>query len=444
MSTLLILLPPRERLASHTADTVASLRLPVELAYAFSADGRTVARSGRSVASALPKAETVLLVLADADVSWQRISVPKAPAARLRAALAGVMEELLLDDDTTTHLALGPDTTPGQTGWVAVMHKPWLAAALGALEAAGVTVQRVLPSSQPLAHADEPARGHFFAVEVETADTASAEVGTPEFASAFGSAFGSDSQPESGPFLALSQWDGVSCLRLSGGLARALLPAADSPVRYSAAPAVAAAAEQWLGSPVAVLTDAERALDIARSRTNLRQFDMTARHRGSLALRDAWRGLLRREWRAVRWGLAALVAVQLIGLNAWAWQQRQAIDAKKIAMNDLLRNTHPGVRSILDAPLQMQRETERLRSAAGRPGDADLEVLLAAAAGAWPEGQGPVQALRFEPGRLILSPTGFSEAVVAQFRARLLSGGFTAELSDGRVVVTRAPSRAAS
>lgn len=441
MSTLVILLPPRERLASRTADAPPSQRLPAEWTYAVSADGRSAARGGRLAIDALPKAETVLLVLADADVSWHQITVPKAPAARLRAALTGVMEELLLDDEDSTHLALGPDTTPGQSGWVAVLHKPWLTAALAALEAAGVTVQRVLPSSLPLPRGDDSVRGHFLATEVETSDVETTEDGV----SVMGSAFGADSHSEVGPVLVLSRADGVTCVRLAGGLARALLPAPGSAVRWTATPAAATVAEHWLGAPVTVLTDAERALDTARSSSlNLRQFDLVARHRGSLALRDALRGLMRSEWRPVRWGLAALVALQLVGLNAWAWQQRQAIDDKKLAMNELLRTAHPGVRSILDAPLQMQRETERLRGAAGRPGDADLEVLLAAAAGAWPDGQGPVQALRFEPGRLILTASGWAEPLVAQFRAKLLSAGFTAELTDGRVVVTRSANKGAS
>jgi general secretion pathway protein L len=107
-------------------------------------------------------------------------------------------------------------------------------------------------------------------------------------------------------------------------------------------------------------------------------------------------------------------------------------------MNELLRSAHPGVRAVLDAPLQMQRETDRLRAAAGQPGQADLEALLAAAAAAWPDGQGPVQTLRFEPGRLTLSAPGWAEPQVTQFRERLKSAGFSAEFADGHATVARA------
>jgi len=412
MSVLVLLLPPRDRLSSRSADAVPGLKLPAELDFVLSADGRAATRTGQAAPAGLPKADQVVLVLADGDVSWHRIDIPKATPARLRLALAGAMEELLLDDDDVQHLALSADAVPGQPGWVAVVNKPWLSAALTALEHAGVPAERVLPSLSPgpLAH------GHFFA--------------TPQGG-------------EGGVALALAGPGGVACLRL-GGLARALLPVSDDAASLTATPAAAAAAERWLGAPVQVLGAAERALQAARAPGNLRQFDLAVRHRGLLALRDALRGLRSPEWRPVRWGLAALLVLQLLGLNAWAWQQRQALDERKLAMNTLLRETFPSVRAVLDAPVQMQREIDRLRAAAGRPGDVDLEVLLAAAAAAWPDGQGPVQAVQFEAGRLVLSAPGWGEPELAQFRTRLRSAGFAAEQAEGRITVSRLASPAAA
>ena len=82
----------------------------------------------------------------------------------------------------------------------------------------------------------------------------------------------------------------------------------------------------------------------------------------------------------MRWGAAALALVQVLGLNTWAFQQQRAVESKRAAMTELLRSAHPGVRAVLDPAAQMRRETERLRTAAGRAGDSDLEVLLGAAA----------------------------------------------------------------
>ena len=54
---------------------------------------------------------------------------------------------------------------------------------------------------------------------------------------------------------------------------------------------------------------------------------------------------------------------------------------------------------MLDAPVQMRRETEALRAAAGKAGDTDLEPMLQAAASAWPPNRPAVDrpALRAGP-----------------------------------------------
>ena len=103
----------------------------------------------------------------------------------------------------------------------------------------------------------------------------------------------------------------------------------------------------------------------------------------------------------------------------------------------LLRGTFPQVRAVLDAPAQMQREVDALRAAAGRPAEADLEPLLAAAAAAWPDGRGAVDTLRFEPGRLTLSAAGWSAEQVAQFRGELQRAGWQVEAQDGRIALSR-------
>jgi general secretion pathway protein L len=411
MSILAIQLPPRERLSARSAGLEAAdgLKLPTAWPYVLSTDGRQATQTGQAAAAALPRADRVALVLADMDVSWHRVDIPKAPPNRLRAALLGVMEEALLEDDESLHFALAPDAAPGRKGWVAVTHRPRLQAALLALETAGLSVERVVAASLP----GTAARGHF--QTAGDADTAA-------------------------PWLTLSGPDSAVCLRLLGGLSRALLPGADAAVVWTASPAAATGAEHWLGAPVALLSDAERALEAVQAgggQLNLRQFDLAARHRGTRALREAAKRFRSREWRPVRYGLAAVVAVQLIGLNLQAWQQRQAIADKRAAQVALLLRAHPGVRAVLDAPLQMQRETERLRTAAGRAGDQDLEALLGAAAGAWPDGQGPAQMLRFESGRLTVAAVGWAEPQLTQFRDRLRGAGYAAEMTEGRVTISR-------
>jgi general secretion pathway protein L len=416
MSLLAIQIPlrPRLRARDQRGQVSASESVARDYFYVWSPDGRQVGRQARATASLLPKADTVVAVLADADLSWHRITLPKAPPARLRAALAGVLEEALLDDAESTHLAIGPGAPPGAIGWVAATHRSWLAGELGALEKAQVFVDRVVPAGWP----GETPQGHFFLAESE---------GAPRLA------------------LHWTHPDGAATLELQGGLGRALLPQPlPEAASFSATPAAAADAEAWLGAPVSLLTEAERMLQAAHSPWNLRQFELARRHRGTRALRDAWRTLRGPAWRPVRLGLAALVVVQLVGLNVWAWQLRQQLAERRSQMVGVLQSSFPQVRAVLDAPAQMQREVQLLRAQAGQAGETDLEPLLLAAAAAWPAGRPPVDNLRFEPGRLTLAAAGWSSEEVERFRAQLRSAGWALEQTDGRLSISRAPMGARS
>lgn len=419
MSLLVVQLPARTRLPGRTADEAAPAAgaLPAEWPFLLADDAGTVLHGGQAAAALLPRADRRVLVLAAADVAWHRIEVPKAPPARLRAALAGVLEEQLLDDADALHLALAEGSGAGRGGWVAVTDRARLAAALAALEGAGsggAGIDRVVAALEPTAEGT-PRRGHFHG------------------AAAAGAGSGADGDT-AGLRLALAGPDGVAELGLGGTLARALIgdPAAGI---WTATPAAAAAAERWLGAPVSVLAESAALVAVAERGSNLRQFELAPRHRGTRALREGWRVLASPAWRPVRWGLVALLGVQLLGLNAHAWQQRQQIAERKAEMVALLKQAHPGVPAVLDAPLQMQRETEQLRGRAGRAGPGDFEALLAAAAAAWPDGVGPAPMLRFEPGRLTLAVPGWGDAQWQQFQQRLRAGGHAAEFVGGQVSV---------
>jgi general secretion pathway protein L len=275
-----------------------------------------------------------------------------------------------------------------------------------------VFVDRVAPSAWP----DDPPLGHFAMSSAEVAGDATDLV------------------------LTWAHPEGVANIRLKGNLARALLPdPLPAAARWTATPAAAAAAERWVGSAVTVMSPAERLLLADRSLWNLRQFDLARSTRGSRALQDSLRRFMSAEWRTVRYGLAALVVTQVLGLNLWAWHQRDAVEAKRRSLDTVLRETYPQVRAILDAPVQMRRETDTLRAAAGKPADNDLEPLLQAASLAWPPDRPPVESLRFEPGRLTLAASGWTDQQVEAFRIRVQPAGWRVESTDGRLTLSRAP-----
>jgi len=88
----------------------------------------------------------------------------------------------------------------------------------------------------------------------------------------------------------------------------------------------------------------------------------------------------------------------------------------------------------------MQRETDTLRAAAGKPGEADLEPMLQAAASAWPGDRPAVDGLSYEPGKLTLSAAGWDPSQIDQFRNQLQPRGWQIEAVNGNVVMSRSTS----
>lgn len=332
----------------------------------------------------------------------------------MRAALAGKLEEVLLDEPDTLHFALEPDAVGGDTAWVAVTSRPWLVDHLAHLEAAQVFIDRVAPLSWP----DELARGHFFEMPNERGVSVA---------------------------LRWSHAEGVATLPLEGGLARQFFPPGlVHAAQWTATAAAATEAERWLGTTVTIQTPAQRALGVLDSAWDLRQFDLAPRARGVRALRLVTRELMRKPWRPVRIGLVGLALVQVIGLNLWAWQQQRELSARRQAVTAALTDTFPQVRAILDAPVQMQKQLDLLRVSAGSIGDQDLEALLGAAATAWPGDRPPTEALAFEPGRLTVSAQGLSPAQIDTFRNQLRSEGWQLDASEGKLTISRASAQGRS
>lgn len=401
MSTLLILLPPRERLQAG-----ACIARPGATARALEFDwvlqrGDTL-EQGRSPAAALPKAEQLVLQPHVLDCSFHRATLPRAPAARWRAALAGLLEEQLLEEPEQLHFALPPGAAPGEELWVCVSARAPLEQAVAALEAAQRFVDRIVPPAVPT----DPPRAHVLADE------------------------------QGAPLLLLAQAEGLLLRPLRGPLPQ--LPAGTP---CSAEPELAAAAAAQLGGAGETLplrSRAQFALDALTSGWDLRQFELRPRIQGLQRINQALHRFMQPAWRPVRLGLLALLGLQLVGLNALAWQQRQQIRNQQQAIDQTLTQTFPQVRAVLDAPVQMQRQMDLLRAQAGALGPQDLEPLLAAAASAWPEDRGPAEALGFEPGQLSLASAGWTDAQVELLRQRLASEGWSLANEQGRLILRRA------
>lgn len=413
MSILILQLPRRPRQAAAEAAPDGdeapkpARRLGDELLYALTHDGVTLARQGSAMPDLLPQADAVVAVLPAEDLSWHRITLPKAPAARMRAALVGLLEDALLDEADRVHLAVAPLSKAGEPTWVAACDHEWLQAQLAPLEKAGVRVDRVAPAVWP----DDPPAGYFSELPTEEGEATAMA-------------------------LTWSSGAGVASWPVRGSLARGLLPEPlPEGTRLFATPAVAAPAERWIGAPVTVQSPAEHLLQASRSLWNLRQFDLAPSSRGLSAVSEAWRKFRTPAWRPVRLALMAIVAVHLVGLNLAAWEQRRQLSARRAQMNDLLLQAHPDIGPVIDAPTQLRRANEALRAQAGQPGPADLEPLLQLAASAWPM-QRTLQTLQYDGTALSLLAEGWSPMEIEQFRTALEASGAQVLVEGSRITLS--------
>ncbi|MEJ5992292.1 type II secretion system protein GspL [Ramlibacter sp. PS3R-8] len=385
-----------------------------EWAYALTPDGRTLADHGKSPAALLPAprgtgAETVALVPVQA-LAWHRVDLPKGMAQgtpRLRAALEGLLEEQLLDDTEAVHLALAPDARAGATAWVAACNRQWLRNALQLLEAAGRPATRIVPEFAP--------EGALALVVLGDAEQ---------------------------PVAVASSDEGVLVLPLTAA-SLPLLPVLPEDAQRLAEPAVAAVAEQLLNEKVVLQQAPQRWLQAARTRWDLAQFDLasSSRARALKKLATGWGEVLHgAPWRPARWAAAVLVAANLLGLNAWAWKERAALDTKREAVRQVLTDSFPQVKVVVDAPVQMEREVATLRQQTGVPSPRDLDALLGALASALPADRAPT-ALEYAAGDLRARGIVLSPDELRSVTTRLKTVGYTATVRDSALVVSAEDAR---
>jgi general secretion pathway protein L len=352
--------------------------------WAASSNGQQITDVGQCAATLLPRDEEVVLVLPPRAVSWHRVALPKVASTRLRAALEGLLEDRLLADVSELHFALEPGGKPGQSVWVAVCQKKWLRSWLQILEGAGRPVTRIAPAMWPLvaSQATVAAPGASRSFELDIPSTIHWAHGEGEQI-----------------WLGSSSVLGVTCTPLLeaasgvGGSASvaavtALMPpTTDTPGEsaeydiWLADPAVAAAAERILGQRFELVAQPQWLLRCSQSDWNLAQFDLSlsaGARRGQRLRRTLRQWRSAPAWRPARLGLAALLGVQLVGLNAAAWYENKTLQAKQQAVRQTLQQTFPQVSLVLDAPVQMQRELVRLQQAAGALALGDLETMLGA------------------------------------------------------------------
>ena len=386
-----------------------------EVAWASSRDGQTLAEQGTAPLALLPHDDDVVLVLPVLQASWHAVPLPRIAAARLRQALDGVLEERLLADPDTLHLAVQPDAQPGETVWVCATDKALLTAWLSALEAAGRPVSRIVPDCPPQdrwrltglldgGQAWRVAAGPrgVWALPLPTEPAAPAP-GQPAAAGA-----GEDADA-----------DAAVCVSEPG--CAALMDAA-GPQRPQ------------------LETTGTRLLRASQTGWNLAQFDLrlSARIRRGQRLRQLGQQVLHAPlWRPARWGAVALLSTSVLGVWALGWQTQRASAAKEAEVQRVVRQTFPNLGLVLNAPLQMQREVQRLQRQAGVLRDDDLEAFLMDFSALAHVGI-DFYALHFSNGTVQLTLNSTPDAAVAALQTGLRERGWRSTYQAPQLQVQRA------
>ena len=380
-----------------------------EYPYLVTPDGRAVGDHASAPVALLPRpsgaGSEVVAIVPLAALSWHQVELPKGVSAaspRLRAVLEGLLEDRLLDEPESLHFALQPHARAGTPVWVAVCNRQWLRAAVHALERVARPISRIVPEFTP----EDPPTLH--------------AIGEPNHG-----------------MLVHTGVDGVLAVPLLSH-SLALLPPLPDGGRCVAEPGVAALAEQLLQQPVELQQAGLRWLQAAQSGWDLAQSEFASSNRARAVKKLAllWADLLRApQWRPARWGALLLVGVNLLGLNAWAWKERSALETKRAAVQRILTTTFPQVKVVVDPPLQMEKEVALLRQAVGATSGRDLEAMLGVLAGVVPPMQ-PLAALDYSGGELRLKGQPYTADDARALSPGLRSQGYAAELRGDALAVT--------
>lgn len=368
---------------------LTDLRADSVLAYEGMDARRRILDRGEGVLAALPRGRDCELVLHAFDVSLLDIGPPRLSAARLAAALPGIVEERVVGDIEHAHVVASARQGDGRAT-AAVVDRNLLRRALDLFERAGHRVTAATPQALALPHE----RGTWSVAAF--GDAASIRWGPVH-----GAAVGLLPSPAAELTLLAKQAPKPEAVVVTGDVdEREWSERLGVPVRRAPGPSVA---------PPVVL--------------DLLQYEFAPR----LAVGKSWRATI---------ALAGLLAVVAIaGLNLHAATLRSEESALREAMARRVRESFPDVPVVLDPVMQMRRLVADLQPGVDPAGFIPLAAGLARLIP--PDA---VQRLEYQDG--VLTATLRAEAEMAEGQRSALAGkaseqGFVLAVSGTAVRLSR-------
>lgn len=340
--TLLLTLPDR----AQFDDTAAAAWTLVE-----GADN--VLRSGQGAAGSLPRADRTIVIAPVSRLLFIETALPAVTPAKRNALLRYAIEDKLTIDPATVHaVVLGK--SDGARHVVAAIDRGWLSAAMRWLGGAGITPDSLVSSAagirvDPGTWSVVLRGNHGYAKRADG------------FVHNFDSGADSVREPPFGLSLALKE----ARARHTGPASLTVYTDADDPV-------LAGTWTRILGLPV---TAARPTDDLPSLLADAKSANLLT---GEFAPREAHTRLLS----LLRPALIALALIMFAHLaftliDNRRLEQRQA--ALEAAMRDTFMQAFPDAQTIVDAPLQMQRNLDQLKRERGIASDDDARMLIARA-----------------------------------------------------------------
>ncbi|SAL64004.1 type II secretion system protein GspL [Caballeronia telluris] len=447
MSTLIVQLPPRD-----PAVRSEEWQLP-ELPFLLVDKRGGTQRTGRASLGLLPRAGATVLIVAARDLLLLAAPLPPLKGQKLRQALPNVVEDQLIQDPQTCHIAVDPVALEGGRRVVAIIDRGWFRFVLNAFASSGhrnvkaVPAMRCLPltaTAPAAAVTPEPGDaaeasplpldpfivgvlGHV----VSTAPALLGEVATPAAAPAATAvatsplveiAIARGEHSALGEGLALPAAAVMQTLAaLAGDHPGALYTLSDLP---GDEPRLAAASATGAFHGAQALPFEQFARNALASRFDLCQFEFAA---------QPWR-LDRATMRRLRVPIAlvaASVIVSIIGVNAQWLQLARQRDAIRAQETELLLNAFPKTTVVLDAPDQMARQLERQKVAAGELSPTDfLSLTDGLARSLGPVPVNGIAALDYRDRRLEVTFKPETK-VDPDLQKRLAANGFSGSMDSG-------------
>lgn len=410
MSTLIVFLPPRD-----PAVPSQEWQLPEMPFLLLDKSGRKE-RAGHAAVAFLPRASTTVLIIAARDILMLGVTLPPLKGQRLRQALPNIVEDHLIQDAQTCHIALDPRSRADGMRTLAVVDRGWFRFIVEAFTAAGhrslraVPVTHCLPvatisadqSAASAANADaataQPARGDGKGagaakaaeassgeapeVQAEPAPLVVAVLGTvAQTAPAILAEAAAGTAPAPMPLPAVEPRIELAVARSLHGEGLAVpmsaLPATLAALAGNAPLTVYELIDLPSGEPrlEAQATPAQAVHLRGLAQAQPLRFETLARNALTCAFDLCQFEFESRPWRLDRATLrrlrlpialsVAALAVAVVGANVqWVMLARER-DALNAQMTELLLNAFPKTAAVLDPPVQMTRQLERLRAAAG-------------------------------------------------------------------------------